>query len=813
MFFSWACALTCFLGTGYGQPLSGPETVRRYSIAQQRLLVLSTTRFLDLITVHNLEEDSVRSMACRITGLPWLLPYTEGLDPAAGTPGSDLIDSGRISEAARLLNSAEGEGRIQLLLQLGIAYLHWPTHPPADLDSANRFIREAMQLTSADKDSRLRKECQLLLGDYCHKSGRLRESKDVFLRLVASGQLEGNKAIVAQAWERLGTMKENGDSLNLIFLNNALSLYKELPSREKEMELLWDLANLHSSSQIPLFQKDFERILMLEQATGFKHTLYAQYMLAYAASMKTEYLDESNYCRAALANLQWSGISLLKPTFFTRMGATYISLNKPEEALSWFQKALDLRTKETHFFWYKSLLFLGGQLVNLGRAGEALSRTQAVISEFPPLTPWEKMEINSIIAGSFELLNKPDSADRYDRVILDLSNRYPNLDGQFSRNYFDIASFYVSRGNPIMARVFLDKGVATGERNIPTLIDEARLQYKLDSSKGDYRAALEDHIRYKNLFDSNTNIDQRNKLQELEVKFDAQKKDQDIKYLRQQQAAQQLESGQNKLVRNVLIAIAGLFLIIIGLLFSRYRLKQRTNHRLEAQQQAINDQNLALRHLVKEKEWLVKEIHHRVKNNFQTVVGLLGTQCGYLNSETALNAIRDSQQRIQAMSLIHQRLYRTENLSAVSMPEYIHELVDFLRESFTVSPLIRIRLQIEPIVLDLEHCIPLGLILNEAITNSFKYAFLHAGEGIVFVSFSHTGPKHLELTIKDNGAGLPPGFDGSKTNSMGMNLMHGLCREIGATICVTSHPGTQITIGFDYEAEFSSGMTAATFQV
>jgi two-component sensor histidine kinase len=460
-----------------------------------------------------------------------------------------------------------------------------------------------------------------------------------------------------------------------------------------------------------------------------------------------------------------------------------------------------------------SLLFLGGQLVGLGRAGEALSKTQAVIAEFPPLTPWEKMEINSIIAGSFEMLNKPDSADKYDRLILDLSNRYPNLDGQFARNYFDIASFYVSRGNPKMARVFLDKGIAAGEQNIPTLVDEAHLLFRLDSSKGDYRAALEDHIRFKNLYDSNTNIDQRNKLQELEVKFDAQKKDQDIKYLRQQQVGQQLESGQNKLFRNILIAVAGLFLVIIGLLFSRYRLKQQTNTRLKTQQQAINDQNLALRHLVKEKDWLVKEIHHRVKNNFQTVIGLLGTQCGYLNNDTAINAIRDSQQRIQAMSLIHQRLYQTETLSAVSMSEYIHELVDFLRESFPVGRFVRFKLQIEPIALDLEHSIPLGLILNEAITNSFKYAFLHAQEGIISISFGPTAPKHLELIIKDNGAGLPSGFDGSRVGSMGMNLMHGLCREIGASISITSHPGTQITIGFDYEGEFSAGTTAATFQV
>lgn len=785
--FCLTCTLTCLFFTGYGQSLSGPETVRRYSVAQQRLLALSTARFIDMITVRNLAEDSLRSMACRMTGLPLLIAYTEGFD--------------------------SGAGPIPMLLRQAITWLHSPAHLPAGRDSAYRFIREAMRLTSGDQDSRWRNECQLLLGDYYHKSGRTRESKDVFLGLVASGRREGNKDIEARAWERLGTMKENGDSLNLIYLNNSLSLYQQLASKEKEMELLWDLVNIRVESKILLAEDDAARIIKLAQSSGFRHTLYAEYILAYTATMRTGYLEALNHCRVALKNLEWSGISILEPTFFTRLGSTYMALDKNEEALSWFEKALALRTKKTHFFWYKSLLYLQGLLLKLGRPGETLSRTRPIIAEFPPRTPWEKMQINSTMGDSFALLNEPDSADRYYRLILDLSNRYPTLGGQFASNYFTIASFYVSNGKPKMARIFLDKGAATGETDITALNDEAILLYKLDSAKGDYLAALRDHIRYKNLFDSSTNINQQNKLQELNVKFDAQKKDQDIKNLRQQEVVQDIASRQSRLVRNISIGVAGLFLVIIGLLFNRYRLKQQTNKRLEVQQQAINDQNLTLRRLVIEKEWLVKEIHHRVKNNFQTVIGLLGTQCGYLNNESAINAIRDSQQRIQAMSLIHQRLYRTENLSAVSMPEYIHELIDFLRESFTAGQLVRFRLDIEPVALDLEHCIPLGLILNEAITNSFKYAFLHAGEGTISISFRHTSPKHLQLLISDNGAGLPPGFDGSKSTSMGMNLIHGLSREIGADICITSHPGTQIAIQFDYEEEVAAGTTTGITQI
>jgi len=259
--------------------------------------------------------------------------------------------------------------------------------------------------------------------------------------------------------------------------------------------------------------------------------------------------------------------------------------------------------------------------------------------------------------------------------------------------------------------------------------------------------------------------------------------------------------------RTLMITIAGLFLIIIGLLFSRYRLKLRTNRKLELQQEAIAEQNISLRHLVKEKEWLVKEIHHRVKNNFQTVMGLLGTQSGYLQNEIAINAIRDSQQRIHAMSLIHQKLYQTENLSGVSMPDYVHELVDFLKDSHPMDKCIRFDLRIEPILLDIAHCIPLGLILNEAITNSFKYAFSTREDGMITITFRRKTGDHLLLTIKDNGRGFPPDLDPVKPTSMGMNLMRGLSQEIGAKFSMTSNDGVQISVEFVYDPDTGINIT------
>jgi len=221
----------------------------------------------------------------------------------------------------------------------------------------------------------------------------------------------------------------------------------------------------------------------------------------------------------------------------------------------------------------------------------------------------------------------------------------------------------------------------------------------------------------------------------------------------------------------------------------------------------ISGKNDLLQRLVTEKEWLLKEIHHRVKNNFQTVMGLLGTQTGYLKNESAADAIRNSQHRIQSMSLIHQRLYQTENLSAINMTGYIYELVDYLSESFNINNRIRFDLQIEPIELDLGHCIPLGLILNEAITNSFKYAFPNGKEGMIIISLASTSGNHLSLTVKDNGIGLPAKFSAAKTDSMGMNLMRGLSAEIGACFSIINQNGTYISVSFMYEPDVIAVIT------
>lgn len=218
--------------------------------------------------------------------------------------------------------------------------------------------------------------------------------------------------------------------------------------------------------------------------------------------------------------------------------------------------------------------------------------------------------------------------------------------------------------------------------------------------------------------------------------------------------------------------------------------------KMKRQQKEINQKNASLHHLVEEKEWLLKEIHHRVKNNLHIINSLLESQSAYLAND-ALNAIQNSQRRVFAMSLIHQKLYNPDNdVTNIDMPIYLHELVNYLKESFQTGKRIRFEMQLEPISLDISLAIPLGLILNEAITNALKYAFPAQMPGIITISIIKTEADHFELSVTDNGVGLPTGFGVENINSLGMKLMKGLSEDIAASFNFESSKGTRIFVEF-----------------
>ena len=202
---------------------------------------------------------------------------------------------------------------------------------------------------------------------------------------------------------------------------------------------------------------------------------------------------------------------------------------------------------------------------------------------------------------------------------------------------------------------------------------------------------------------------------------------------------------------------------------------------------------------LKEKEMLLREIHHRVKNNMQVISSLLWLQSGYITDKKYLEMFRDSQNRITTMSLIHEKLYRSKDLSKIEFNEYIRDLANGLFQSYGVkSGSIELIINVENVSLGIDHAIPCGLIINELITNSLKYAFPENKKGEIKVSLHLINENMVELAVSDNGMGIPCNVDFRKTESLGLRLVTILAEnQLQGKIDLDRSRGTEFKIKFN----------------
>ncbi|HWQ20094.1 MAG TPA: histidine kinase dimerization/phosphoacceptor domain -containing protein [Methanotrichaceae archaeon] len=196
---------------------------------------------------------------------------------------------------------------------------------------------------------------------------------------------------------------------------------------------------------------------------------------------------------------------------------------------------------------------------------------------------------------------------------------------------------------------------------------------------------------------------------------------------------------------------------------------------------------------LQEKEVLLKEIHHRVKNNLQIVSSLLKIQSRKIQDKETADAFRDSQNRIKSMALVHEKLYRSDDLSKVYLDEYINKFARDLIWSFGSGKRVRFYPDLEKISLGIDKAIPFGLILNELITNCIKHAFSAGKLGEIYIGLSSDG-HHLTLTVKDNGIGMPDDIDINAPRTMGLMLVQSLVKQLKGTLEVRSNGGTEFKV-------------------
>jgi PAS domain S-box-containing protein len=195
-------------------------------------------------------------------------------------------------------------------------------------------------------------------------------------------------------------------------------------------------------------------------------------------------------------------------------------------------------------------------------------------------------------------------------------------------------------------------------------------------------------------------------------------------------------------------------------------------------------------------EVLLRDIHHRVKNNLQVIASLLGLEAEHIEDPRALDAFTESQNRIRAIALVHERVYQSSDLARVDLGAYVQDLAERMFVALGATPEIALNIDVEPISLTTDTAVPCGLLLGELLSNALKHAFPNGRNGSVHVALHRHDESTIALTVGDDGVGLPEGLDYRQTESLGLQLVTILAEQIDATIDLDTGSGTRFTIVF-----------------
>ncbi|MBF4467439.1 sensor histidine kinase [Flavobacterium sp. LC2016-12] len=780
-------------------------SIAKYDLKKKRLLIQCSSIYLYNANQGAIDVDSSVVLACKAYKLPVSLAYDEGFNDGSSLIGNDLIDKGNTNSAIRLLAKTKNEDRIKLLFQLGNFFLFKPGTKPEDLQNASLYIKQAVDLSNQLKIKKWQYQSSLLLGKYCFQANNQIEGKNYFLHVISECRKANDKSGLADALDAYATLLSNLDPEKEKMLQEAVSLYAALGLEEKRIESYMKITTIcFWTGRINEAEKRLYQNLIDLRKINFTHQQFAETTIVYINLYQHNMKSAMYYALKSVKRMEAQKDYTFGDIFYMRLGDVYNFIGHSEEALELYKKSIEIGQQTLDSgTWYKSFYGAVAALSIKGKNKEAIAYINSLTAKYPPKTTFDKMSVAYIKANCYEALKDNVRAEKYfnetDYYAKQLNT--PETFRELAHQYTMMSLFYININKVQKAKLYTDKIFALFKINKATYNSEAfqRLLYKIDSINGNYKGSLDHFKNFKRISDSINGTAKNKQIEELKIAYETKNKEQKIALLNEQSKLQESELQKSKLLNNLAIGSLILLLITIGLLYNRYRLKQRNHAKLELKEKEINQKNLNLRHLLDEKEWLLKEIHHRVKNNLQTVISLLNSQSAYLDNDMALSAIKNSQHRIHSMSLIHQKLYNSENIATINMPNYIRELVEYLKDSFSLGQRIRFEVKIDPLELDVAQAVPLGLILNEAITNSIKYAFPNDLTGMIFIKLETLEENRYLLTISDNGIGAETDFTDQKANSFGMSLIKGLSDDLEAKFTMENNNGTILKIEFSRE--------------
>jgi len=467
---------------------------------------------------------------------------------------------------------------------------------------------------------------------------------------------------------------------------------------------------------------------------------------------------------------------------YKSIGETLLEVEDIDKSKSYLEKAYDLAEAEGYSSFKSDVeLVLGRVDVSQGKLVDGIAKYKNVLDVFRQKEMKYKRDFSYYyIADAY-----------YKSRQYDLSKSYLDSFELANAKSFPLHQILEARhalldGNDKEVLDFINFANRKSVDFVTHGDDVYDIKYQYYKSKGDETNALINHEKLKKYQDSLFASNQAIKVHRIENEFNRKQKNIEISALKKTTEAQDRALD----LRNAMILMGSIMLLVLsGLLFGLYRL-YRTNQKNQKQ---LSEQNVQISQALAQNQVLMKEIHHRVKNNLQVVSSLLSMQARKVTDVDTKEALNSSRTRVQSMSLLHQNLYQGEEITEVNVSDYIEEMVKTIVNTYNVNDNIELNLDIENLDLDVDVLMPLGLVANELICNALKYAFVGRDKGKLDISLESQGDTII-FRVKDDGVGLAEDSLPVKKESLGARLINLFTERLGGKLDVKGSNGTEVII-------------------
>ena len=493
----------------------------------------------------------------------------------------------------------------------------------------------------------------------------------------------------------------------------------------------------------------------------------------------------------------------------TNLGKIYYETKDYNNAIIQYKKILIFAQKEN------DLHFEAGALNNIGITYLKKNKPDSAIVYFhQSIKKWKKhlVEINSPSIRDSPFLNLVNGnigqayndKNKYQTAIpllindIEMSHKIANYGGMVN-GLSELSLSYLGLGRPKRALELLDSAnnLIKANQLISGYLEICENKIKVYEYQGNTYQAYQLYKEFVAYKDSIEHIGYANMNAILQVEYEVEQKNKEIDNQKARAIRAEANTEIQKGKQQYLIIVVLLMLVVVIILIINSLQRKKRVKKLKEKSQQIKDQNDIIEKALSDKETLLKEIHHRVKNNLQLISGILELQAVQFNDKNVKTMMEEGQSRVRSMALIHQQLYQSDDLEKIDFKEYLNKLTNDISIAFNdPEKEIEFQIKVEHFTLDINTAVPLGLIVNELIANAYKHAFKGRKKGCITIDLTPTKNEEIQLWINDDGIGLPKDFDPHSKKTLGLRLVQGLTRQLDGEYYFESKGGTKFVLQF-----------------